>query len=737
MHFVARLALLVSVWAVGHGSAQTQDLPPRVDLRPNHERWQLAPKRQGHRGTCSVFAAAAAYEYALARQQARALGGYRALSFQHVLEKTGDAFWVELDLPRTHTLRSPDGRVRVELRLPAAGSDASPMWSASLGDTAIFTAAPLRFVLEGGADLLRGASVEDADERSHDEVVPILFGRASHGRDHYRELRVALRSSGGVRADVVVRCFDDAVAFRYEVPAQEGMRELRLADEGTSFQLAGEPTAYVQVLPHHKTSHEHPITAVAASAIEPDKLLDLPLTLAWPGGVTASITEAALRRYAGTSLIRAASGALVTALAPRPDGLKVVCPLPMRSPWRVVLVGDRPGALLESNTIHCLNDASEVTDTTWVKPGKLTWPWWNGYLFEAKPTAPILSQAMSVQYIDFCAAHGIAFHAVVADEKHTPWYHQTKVGLFPGPDTDATRARADLDMVALRKYASEKGVGLWTWVHHGAVRGREEAVFAAFERLGWNGVMVDFLDSDDQETVEFAEAVLAAAARHHVLVHFHGMYKPTGLQRTFPNLMNHEGALNLEYLKWADTCRPAHTLKVAFTRLVAGPVDYHLGGFRAVRPADFKPTFTAPQVLGTRGHQLGLYVCFDNPAPMVADYPAAYRDQPGFDFLTLVPTWWDETRVLVGEVGRALVTARRRGHTWFVGGIAAGPRREFALPLTFLGEGPWSMRLWRDVPDADPNQLTITDEAVGAHDVLRVHTAVDGGFAARFEPKEK
>lgn len=685
MHSVARLVLLVSVWAVGQVSAQTGSLPLRADLRLDDERAQRAYDNEGQRAA-----------------------------------------------PRT--LRSPDGRLRVELTLPAAGSESSPEWSAWFGDEALFAASHLRFVLEGGADLLRGAKVEGLDESGHDELVPILFGKASHAHDHHRQLRVGLRSTAGLRVDVVIRCFDDALAFRYEVPEQDGLHELRLVDEVTTFRVAGEPTAYVQLLANHKTSHEHPITVVAVSAIERDKLLDLPLTLAWPSGVVASITEASLRRYAGMSLMRDASGALVSTLAPRQDGLEVVCSLPMHSPWRVVLVGSRPGALLESNTIHCLNDPPEVTDTTWIKPGKITWPWWNGYLFEAAPTEPILSQAMSRRYIDFCAAHGIAFHAVVADEKHTPWYHQSKVGLFPGPDTDATRARADLDMVALRKYATERGVGLWTWVHHGAVRGRVEAVFAAFERLGWNGVMVDFLDSDDQATVEFAEAVLAAAARHHVLVHFHGMYKPTGVQRTFPNLMNHEGALNLEYLKWADTCTPEHTLRVAFTRLVAGPVDYHLGGFRAVRRADFKPTFTAPHVLGTRGHQLGLYVCFDNPTPMVADYPAAYRDQPGFDFLTMVPTWWDETRVLVGEIGRVLVTARRRDRAWFVGGIAAGPARELALPLTFLGEGRWSMRVWRDAPGADPNQIELTNATVGAGDTLRVRVAVDGGFAARFEP---
>ena len=210
-----------------------------------------------------------------------------------------------------------------------------------------------------------------------------------------------------------------------------------------------------------------------------------------------------------------------------------------------------------------------------------------------------------------------------------------------------------------------------------------------------------------RQSVEFAESILEAAARHHIMIHFHGVWKPTGLERTYPNLMNHEGALNLEYLKWSDRCTPEHDLMMAFTRLIAGPMDYHLGGFRAVPRAQFKPRNVAPNVLGTRCHMLGMYVCFDNPNPMLADYPTAYEGQPGFEFLELVPTWWDETRVLAGQVGELLVTARRKGATWYLGGISANGPRELALPLTFLGPGRYAARIWKDAPDAesDPNHL--------------------------------
>jgi alpha-glucosidase len=274
-------------------------------------------------------------------------------------------------------------------------------------------------------------------------------------------------------------------------------------------------------------------------------------------------------------------------------------------------------------------------------------------------------------------------------------------------------------------------------VHQGALRGRVEEAFAAFERFGWSGMMVDFFDHDDQESIEHAESILQAAARHHLMIHFHGIWKPTGWQRTYPNLMNHEGALNLEYLKWSDRCTPEHNLNMAFTRLIAGPMDYHLGGFRAVTREEFKPRNIAPNVLGTRCHQLALYVCYDNPNPMVADYPTAYEGQPGFDFLQTVPTWWDQTKVLEARIGACLVTARRKGNVWYIGGCAANQVTDFDLPLKFLGSGAYRVRVWKDAPDSNtnPNHLTNETLTLRSADPLKIHFARDGGFVAELTPE--
>ncbi len=639
-------------------------------------------------------------------------------------------------------LSSPDGRIQVSMHMPAPGSAERPRWSGTFRGEPILVGCRLGLQTADAGELLAGTRVLEKTSRTSDQRVPVLFGKSDHAQDQFHETRYALGTSQRNRLEVVFRCYNDAIAFRYELPTRQAAASVTITNESTSFGFAGDPTAFVQYLENYTTSHEHNVITTPFQRIRPDVLMDLPLTFSWRNKTYAAITEASLRHYAGMSLLRPGPPVhdeLVCQLTPRPEGTKVVGPLPLKTPWRVVLIADRAGAWLESGTIYCLNDPPAFKDTSWIKPGKITFHWWNGDVFDGQPGLPILSLEMAKKYIDFCAKYGIPIHSLTSTEGvTTPWYHQSQPGVAPGSDTDVTRPREGFDLAAIRRYAESKHVRLWTWVHQAALRGRVEEAFTAFEKLGWSGMMVDFFDHDDQDSVEFAEAILESSARHHILIHFHGVWKPTGWQRTYPNLMNHEGALNLEYLKWSDRCTPEHNLMMAYTRLVAGPMDYHLGGFRAVPRADFKPRSIAPNVLGTRCHMLAMYVCFDNPTPMVADYPTAYEGQPGFDFLTAVPTWWDETRVLVGEVGELLVTARRKGQTWYVGGMSAKRPRDLALPLSFLSPGRHTVNIRKDATDADsaPNHLISETLNLSPTDTLKLHIALDGGFVAKIVAAE-
>ena len=263
-------------------------------------------------------------------------------------------------------LSSPNGRIAVRIRTPEAGSAAAPTWTAAfMGRPTVSGRLGLEAAGEG--DLLSGVRASTVRRASVNQRIPVLYGKADHADNHYNEVRFAFENPKRRRIEVTFRCYDDALALRYDVPRQPGMKAITVTEETTSFLPAGDPTSYVQYLENYRTSHEHAVTTVPLSEIKSDTLLDMPATFSWPNGTYLAITEAALRRYAGMSLMRSAGTsadtALVCRLTPRPDGTKVMRELPMRTPWRVAMIADRPGGLLESNSLYCLNEPSAIRDT--------------------------------------------------------------------------------------------------------------------------------------------------------------------------------------------------------------------------------------------------------------------------------------------------------------------------------------------------------------------------------------
>jgi alpha-glucosidase len=398
-----------------------------------------------------------------------------------------------------------------------------------------------------------------------------------------------------------------------------------------------------------------------------------------------------------------------------------------------MLLADEAGRHLESDLLVCLNDSPQG-DFSWIRPGKSTWHWWNGTADEGLPFPSGMNYETHKHYIDFCARNGIAFHAVVADDK--PWYQQSTADFAPGPDTDILTPRPELELPKILAYAKQRRVGIRLWVHWLALKERLEEAFTRYEEWGIAGLMVDFLDRNDQEMVRFCERVLESAARHKLHIQFHGSYMPSGEHRTFPNLFNREGVLNLEYLKWSARCTPQHNINIAFTRNLAGPTDYHLGGFRAV-PADlFQPRNVMPNVLGTRCHHLAMYVVYDNPMPMVCDTPSSYEGQAGFDFLKNVPTTWDETRFLTGRVGEFVVVARRKGKHWYLGGMTNDVGRKISVPLYLLDSGGHEAEIFVDgaLSGDEPNAIRLERQTVTAATTLEVVMAQGGGFVVVIRP---
>jgi len=593
-----------------------------------------------------------------------------------------------------------------------------------------------------GTNLLDKAVSKTSRLRASDTTFSVPFGRSNPIRDHFNELTLDVESGVGPirKLQVVFRAYDEGVAFRYVVPKQEGTDSIEVTDEPARFKFAGNPRTWPLYRENYTTPHEGLYSSARVSELAADRLIDLPFLAEFDDGVSVAITEASLRNYAGMYLKAEGGGdgrRLRCDLSPLPGQkeVKVRSRLPLASPWRVLLIGTEAGRLIESNLVLTLNDPSAIGDASWLKTGKTTWYWWNGPYQEPVDFTVGLNWETMKHYIDFCARNGIAFHAIMSTTDDHPWYQQTERGFGPGPDTDITKPRAGLSMERVGDYARSKGVGLRLWVHWKPLSEHLEEAFAQYEKWGVQGLMVDFLDRDDQEMVLFAERVLQSAARHHLHIHFHGVWKPTGLQHTFPNLLNHEGVLNLEYLKWSDQCGPPHNVTVAYTRMLAGPLDYHLGGFRSVNRDQFKPLNAKPNVLGTRCHHLAMYVVFENPMPMVSDAPTAYEGQPGFEFICQVPTTWDETRVLRGKVGNYIVTARRKGADWYLGAMTDWTARTLEVPLSFLGPGRHQVEVWADrLGSDDPNQLTFQKRTMDAQGMLELRLNSGGGQAIRFRP---
>ncbi len=568
-------------------------------------------------------------------------------------------------------------------------------------------------------------------DSSEDYELPV--GKTKNVHAPYNEVTIPFieKTKPHRLINIIVRIFDDGLALRYEFPTQPNWTSYTLVDENTTFKLHGDPVAHTLFLPNYTSSHEGNYSEINVSDITPDTLMDMPALFECPGKIYVAITEAALVDYAGMYLSKV-NEVLQSKLSPLPNQtvIKVKATLPHKSPWRVIMMSDRLGGLIESNILTSLNEPSKIKDLSWLKPGKTTFPWWNGNVVPDTINAPGNNFVTNKYYIDFCARNNIQYHSVVEYGLHQ-WYVDDGVGFQPGPHADVTTPVPGLDMKDICDYAKTKGVAVRVWVHFYALYPKLDTAFAIFEKWGLKGMMVDFMDRDDQEMVNMQNEILQKAAAHHLHVQFHGAYKPTGLSRTYPNELTREGTLNYEVNKWDDHgINPDHDLSIVFTRMLAGSTDYHLGGFRAVPQDQFRAQYTRPLMLGTRCHMLGMYVVMENYLQMVCDYPAAYEGQPGFDFIKNVPTTWDETKVLEAKLNGYVLIARRKDSDWYVGAINNHEAREIKISFDFLGDGRYGSKIYSDVTDTDshPNDLNIQEKKLEKKDILIFQLASGGGL---------
>ncbi|MBE3576292.1 MAG: glycoside hydrolase family 97 protein [Limnochordales bacterium] len=712
---------------------------------------------------------------------------------------------------------SPDGSVVVTVeagRTAAVAAAGDIYYSLSYkGRILIERSAIGRFVLRNAPPLGGRWRLVRVENSSVDETYTLPWGPVKTVRNHYNEAvfhwsewMEGAVASGRVML-LAVRVYNEGAAFRYIFPEQPGPAELQITAEMTSFRFPADYTAFIAKARDFR-SYELEYPRSRLSSVEAEDKVRLPLLIRAEANIDAdgrgtgrvdqreawlAITEAELVDYAGMYLTRGEDArTLVSILSPYPDDpeLRVVARLPFATPWRVIMVADTPGKLIENNTLILnLNPPCRIRDTSWIKPGLSAWHWWSGHRaeggrfvvpnFEAEAVGEgqelgqghgqgldqnheheqdqdqvqshgpaRLAPATEVvtyepfpgrvdnrtirYYTDFAAAHGFAYNLIDAG-----WYSSEADAWAKPLELDITKQLPQIDIPEMVQYARRRGVGIWIWVHAASLERQLDEAFALYKQWGVVGVKVDSYGRDDQPFVRFISKMVEKAAEYQLMIDFHGAYKPTGLRRTWPNFLTSEAVLGLEYAKVTSKPgrpSPTHNVTIPFTRMLAGPMDYTPGWFGTIDLG-----FT---VKGTRAHQLAMYVVYESPLQMVSDTPMAYEGQVGIDFLEHVPTTWDETRVLLGEPGEYISIARRSGADWYVGTMTNEEPRGLEIPLSFLGEGEYVAYIYEDedpgsaqaAAHPDPASTRLRREIVNRHTVLTARLAGGGGQAVRLTP---
>ena len=578
-----------------------------------------------------------------------------------------------------------------------------------------FSHPPCAWTSKGSLPSAANVTIHQIRSRQHEATYQRISGKASTIRDHYNALYLQIHRGprDGRKMDIEARAYDDAIAFRYVIPEQPNLKDFQLVDEHTEFNFKRDPVLFTLFLPNFTSQYESEFLRITASTLATQgvgskpQLVGLPLLMQIPGVAWVAITEADLHGNASMYLTNSGPAwgetqGLVSRLSPSIDepGIAVSGKLPYVSAWRIIQIADAPAKLIESNIVSNLSPESAIADTSWIKPGKASWDWWSGSL--GADGKPAFTTATMKYYVDFAAQSGFEYMLIDAG-----W----------SPREDITQMNGKVDIPEVVRYAKGKNVKVWIWAHSQAVWKQMDEAFPLYEKWGVAGVKTDFVERDDQEGIDFYYRSAELAAKHHLMIDYHGATKPTGIERMWPNIMGYEAVMGLEYNKGNARDNPVHEVTLPFTRMLAGPMDYTPGAFGNVTDAEFEQRKISPVVRGTRAHQLAMYAIYEAAFQMVSDSPAAYKDQPAFEFIRHAPAAWDETKAINGVPAEYITVARRKGKEWFLGSMTNWTPRDFDIPLSFLSPGKYRAEIFADADDADkhPKNTSVRNETVDAN----------------------
>ena len=643
--------------------------------------------------------------------------------------------------PTVKTIASPDGKLVVTVTVAD-----DIRWSVEADGRTVLAPSQIAMQISdsetwGEAPRLRKAVVGKIDE-----TVEAPLYKKAEVEDKCTTLTLQFKGDYAVE----FRAYDNAAAYRF-VSTRKG--DYTVKDEVAEFAFEGDNNVYCSYVrgnanksieQQYYNSFENTYEIEPMSKMGANRLMFLPV-LVDMGDCKVCITESDLMSYPGMYLYNPDGGtALKGNYAPVPDEVKqgghnmlqgeVQTRKPYiaevsgeRSfPWRICIVADSDAELLDNDMVFLLSHPNVIGDTSWIEPGKVAWEWWNDWGLYGVDFKPGIDNRTYKYYIDFAARNGIEY--VILDEG---WSVNLKADLM--------QVIPSIDIKELVDYGKERGVGIVLWGGYWAVNRDMDNVFKYYSDLGVKGFKIDFMDRDDQQMVDFYERAAATAAKYHLMCDFHGAYKPCGLSRKYPNVVNYEGVHGLEQMKWSDASvdQVTYDVTIPFIRMVAGPMDYTQGAMMNAQLYNYHASNSEPMSQGTRCHQLAMYVVFEAPFNMLCDSPTNYEKEPECtQFIAEIPTVWDETVALDGKVGEYAVLARRSGDEWYVGGLNGWKGRDVEVDLSFLPDGEYVMTLMEDGYNADKiaRDFRIANGTTDNSKSLKVRMAKGGGFTIKLSP---
>lgn len=586
--------------------------------------------------------------------------------------------------------------------------------------------------LADGRNIGQGTGEVSAKRETMHRTVDAPFHRQNTVTEHYNQLRLDL----GEGAAVTFRVFNEGCAYRFETAFAE--ESVIINDETSEFNFAGDPAMWIPYTNGIANAFQFTYTATKQSEVDGTKPIILPLAVDCGDAGKVLIMESDMESYPGM-FIEPKDGGLSGYFVELPDSVyrherrhqeKVVTRHEYIAqtkgertyPWRVLAVADEDKDLPTNDIVYMLAAENRIGDCSWVKTGKVAWDWWNDWGLDGVDFKPGINNETYKYYIDFASEYGLEY--VVLDEG---WYVPQSGDLLNIVD--------EINLEELIAYASEKNVKLILWATAYIVT---PELCKHYADMGIAGFKVDFIDRDDQKAVDVVYALAEMTAAHKLVLDIHGVYKPTGLNRTYPNVINFEGVYGLEELKWSNPNMPEYDVTFPFIRMVQGPADYTPGAFQNATREGFKSDWYDPMSQGTRAHQVALYVVCDAPIVMLCDAPTRYEAEPECTrFIAQMPTDIDRTEILSGKMGEWIVSARQSGENWYVGGMTNWTPRQMEVEFSFLEEGKeYTAQILADAKDADinPTKHTITSQTVTSATKLYMDMAPGGGFAVILTP---